>query len=78
MMNIEAEFPFATLELGQSKMKMIELPYVGDRIVMQILIPHENNKQGESNIDSTTHFQQLKWRVLMLDHCSIKIKKMSR
>ena len=52
MMNIEAEFPFATLELGQSKMKMIELPYVGDRIVMQILIPHENNKQGMSNSDS--------------------------
>ena len=52
MMNIGAEFPFAKSELGQSKMKMIELPYVGDRIVMQILIPHENNKQGMSNSDS--------------------------
>ena len=52
MMNIEAKFPFATLDLGQSQVKMIELPYVGDRIVMQILIPHENNKHGESNIDS--------------------------
>ena len=49
MMAIEEKFPFATLVLGQSKVKMIELPYVGDRIVMQILIPHE---QGESDIDS--------------------------
>ena len=52
MMNIVKKFPFATLDLEQSKVKMIELPYVGDRIVMQILIPHEHIKRGESNIDS--------------------------
>merc|ERR1712112_412221 len=48
MMKIKEDFDFAELDSFQSK--MVELPYKGDRIVMQIVLPNE--KTGLAVLES--------------------------
>lgn len=45
MMNQEKKFPWAYIEALSSS--MVEMPYKGDRIVMQVLLPGDKNGLGE-------------------------------
>ena len=63
MMRITSEFPFA--QLKDLDVKMIELPYKGDRVVMQIVLPNKHSglsdvqkKLEEGNVDLNKVFQQ--------------------
>jgi len=69
MMKIEESFDFAELDGIQSK--MVELPYKGDRIVMQILLPNEKTglaavETKMSEVDINKMFEENKRETKLL------------